>query len=78
MSSVCSKYFFKFPSRYFLLSGDNNIKFEFKMTELALADVVIGSYSDGKEAPAVYHYKAAEKKAEAVLSEINPSYILRH
>ena len=48
------------------------------MTELALADVVIGSYSDGKEAPAVYHYKAAEKKAEAVLSEINPSYILRH
>lgn len=38
------------------------------MKELALADVLIGSYSDGKEAPAVYLYKAAEKKAEAILS----------
>lgn len=44
----------------------------------APTDVVIGSYTDGKEAPSVFHFKAAEHKAEAVLSEINPSFILKH
>lgn len=40
--------------------------------------MVIGSYSSGQEAPSLFHYEAAQRKAHAVLSEINPSYVLRH
>lgn len=41
-------------------------------------EIVIGSYSDGKELPSVYRYKDSNKNIETVLSAINPSYIFRH
>jgi len=31
-------------------------------------DILIGSYSDGKEAPAVFHFKAKDKKADAIIT----------
>jgi len=46
------------------------------MNNLLGDDIVIGSYSDGKVAPSLFHY--SNKKLEPVLSEINPSYVLRH
>lgn len=47
------------------------------MTDLS-RDIIIGSYSGGKEAPAVFHFKAKEKKADAIVTEINPSFIHYH
>ena len=39
--------------------------------------LVIGSYSDGKDAPSVYYFDAKEKTLSTVLSEINPSYVVK-
>lgn len=39
---------------------------------------MIGCYSDGKDAPSLFYFNAKDKKAEAVLSEINPSYVIKH
>jgi 6-phosphogluconolactonase len=41
------------------------------------SNLVIGSYSDGKDAPALFYFDAAEKKATSVLTETNPSYVVR-
>ena len=40
-------------------------------------DLVLACYSDGKEAPSMFHFNAQEKKAEAVLTEVNPSYVTK-
>mgnify|MGYP000545451019 CR=1 FL=1 len=39
--------------------------------------LVIGSYSDGKDAPSVYYFNGKEKTVSTILSEINPSYIVK-
>lgn len=46
------------------------------MENSELHDLVMGCYSDGKEAPSLFYFNAKEKKAEAVLSEINSSYVV--
>lgn len=47
------------------------------MEESEANNLVLGCYSDGKEAPSLFFFDAKEKKAEAILTEINPSYVIK-
>jgi hypothetical protein len=42
------------------------------------SNLLIGCYSDGKDAPSLFYFDAQEKAAKSVLSEINPSYVIYH
>ena len=46
------------------------------MQEEENRNLVIGSYSDGKDAPSLYFFDAKEKTANPVLTETNPSYVV--
>lgn len=38
-------------------------------------NLLIGCYSDGKEAPSLFYFDSVEKTATAILTETNPSYV---